>query len=221
MSIITCRSHHARDTSPRQSSASTDTHFHFMGGMSGAWRVTSIVTHSGQSLPNATHVEIANGDFGRTPAGTAWVFHGVARNTRFVTREEPRRSTSDLTPVPHFGESCAALILVRRSPDWWRLTQGDRNEVLELPSGRLRQRINILPSLLRLMPRRNAMPETFDSVTWFEYMPQDAAIFDDLAGTMRTSEEWKFVDREIVIKLTSDFGNELRSAQLAEPPRPR
>jgi len=206
MSIVTCRSHRVRNVFPRRNNPPTDTLFHYIGGTSGAWRVTSIVTHSGIALPYATHVEIANGDLGRTPAGTAWVLHGVARNTRFVTREEPRRSSGDV-PQPHFfGEACAALILVQKSPAWWNLALCDQREILESPSEKARRRINILPSIMRLMQQRNEVREPFDFVTWFEYTKQDASIFDDLAGAMRSSEEWKYVDREIVIKLVTGPG---------------
>src|SRR4051812_8445898 len=121
MSIITCRSHQARGDIARQNRPSDETLFHYMGGTTGPWRVTSNVAHSGPALPHASHVEIANGELGRRPSGTAWVFRAIARNTRFVTREESRRSPTDGFSIHRNGELCAALILVRKSTSWWNL----------------------------------------------------------------------------------------------------
>jgi hypothetical protein len=44
-------------------------------------------------------------------------------------------------------------------------------------------------------------PQPFDFLTWFEFAPTDSPAFDDLLAALRTSEEWRFVDREIEIRL--------------------
>ncbi|MFN8889797.1 MAG: chlorite dismutase, partial [Cyclobacteriaceae bacterium] len=44
--------------------------------------------------------------------------------------------------------------------------------------------------------------EPFDFLTWFEYAPEHATAFEDLVGKLRETEEWKYVDREIDIRLT-------------------
>jgi hypothetical protein len=46
--------------------------------------------------------------------------------------------------------------------------------------------------------------EPFDFVTWFEYAPGDAAAFDDLLAELRVSEEWRYVDREVDVRLVRD-----------------
>lgn len=43
--------------------------------------------------------------------------------------------------------------------------------------------------------------EPFDFLTWFEFAPENAQAFDDLPGTPRSREEWRFVDREVEIRL--------------------
>ena len=43
--------------------------------------------------------------------------------------------------------------------------------------------------------------EQFDFVTWFEYAPRDSAVFDDLLAALRGTEEWKYIEREIDIRL--------------------
>ena len=38
-------------------------------------------------------------------------------------------------------------------------------------------------------------------LSWFEYTPADAAVFEELVGTLRQTEEWTYVEREIDIRL--------------------
>jgi hypothetical protein len=55
----------------------------------------------------------------------------------------------------------------------------------------------------RLHHCRDLSPdEPFDFLTWFEYTPADAGTFEDLVGTLRDSPEWRFVDREVDIRLS-------------------
>jgi len=43
--------------------------------------------------------------------------------------------------------------------------------------------------------------EPFDFLTWFEYAPADAEVFEELVGTLRETEEWTYVEREVDIRL--------------------
>jgi hypothetical protein len=38
-------------------------------------------------------------------------------------------------------------------------------------------------------------------LTWFEYAPADADRFEELVRRLRATEEWRYVDREIDIRL--------------------
>jgi len=46
--------------------------------------------------------------------------------------------------------------------------------------------------------------EPFDFLTWFEYAPHHSEAFEDLVRTLRNTEEWRFVDREVDIRLERD-----------------
>jgi hypothetical protein len=41
-------------------------------------------------------------------------------------------------------------------------------------------------------------------VTWFEYSSRDQSIFDDLAGALRSSMEWQYIEREVDIRLVKE-----------------
>ena len=43
--------------------------------------------------------------------------------------------------------------------------------------------------------------EPFDFLTWFEYEPAKEAAFNKLAAELPAIEEWKYVEREVDIRL--------------------
>ena len=43
--------------------------------------------------------------------------------------------------------------------------------------------------------------ELFDFLTLFDYAKADAGAFDDLVAALRETEEWRFVEREVDIRL--------------------
>ena len=43
--------------------------------------------------------------------------------------------------------------------------------------------------------------EPFDFLTLFDYAKTDASAFDDMLAELRATEEWKFVEREVDIRL--------------------
>jgi len=44
--------------------------------------------------------------------------------------------------------------------------------------------------------------QPFDFLTWFEYAPEHAAAFEDMVQRLRATEEWRYVDREVDIRLS-------------------
>jgi hypothetical protein len=46
--------------------------------------------------------------------------------------------------------------------------------------------------------------EGFDFLTWFEYAPEHAGQFDELAAMLRATEEWNYVEREVDIRVVRE-----------------
>jgi hypothetical protein len=44
--------------------------------------------------------------------------------------------------------------------------------------------------------------EARDFLTWFNYAPEHSDAFETLVGRLRETAEWKYVDREIDIRLS-------------------
>lgn len=197
MSIITCRSNQLRKGRDLLWGRPAETCYNYVGGTSGNWEITDLNTYRGQALTPVTHIDIINGRMERTPAGAAWVFSGYVQNTRYVTREEllppgSRRSFNSRPP-----RTCAALIALRRSEEWWQLGDAARREIQQTQLAGLRY----LTAMVRRWRHRLDMSDQFDCVTWFEYEPQDSSAFEDLLADWRASEEWKYINRECDIRL--------------------
>jgi hypothetical protein len=58
-----------------------------------------------------------------------------------------------------------------------------------------------LPAIARKLFHSRDIGEPFDFLTWFEYAPTDVDAFEELLYTLRKTEEWTYVDREIDIRL--------------------
>jgi hypothetical protein len=58
-----------------------------------------------------------------------------------------------------------------------------------------------LPAVARRLHHARDLGEPFDFLTWFEFAPSHAPAFDALLAELRASEEWRFVEREVEIRL--------------------
>jgi hypothetical protein len=75
--------------------------------------------------------------------------------------------------------------------------------IFEEQSQHIRIGMRYLPPIARRLHhcRDLAEPELFDFLTWFEYEPAHERAFDELLAELRASEEWKYVDHEVDIRL--------------------
>ncbi|MGZ8095236.1 MAG: chlorite dismutase family protein, partial [Methylosarcina sp.] len=99
--------------------------------------------------------------------------------------------------------TCAAFIPIRKNAAWWNLTQDERRAIFEEQSGHIKTSLNYLPAIARRLYHCRDLSENepFDFLTWFEYAPSDASLFEDLTAELRASLEWAYVDREVDIRL--------------------
>ena len=175
--------------------------FSFIGGSTGNWRVTRMTTICGEPLPVARFLNIAPAAV--SGVGAAWVLRGITSNERYVTQEEKSELLAKQEGLGRPASRCAALIPIRKSATWWTLTQDERRDIFEEQSAHIKTGLGFLPAIARRLHHcRDLGPdEPYDFLTWFEYAPEDAAAFDDLAAQLRVSPEWKFVTGEVDIRL--------------------
>ena len=170
------------------------------------WKVTETRTIIGDPLPSVESLNIVAGNIPSPPSGTAWVLHGVSSNERYVTRPEKVQLVAKSPPLGRPESDCAVLIPIRKNATWWALTQDERRAVFEERSHHTAVGLEYLPAIARKLHHCRDLGETepFDFLTWFEFAKADAAAFDTLLERLRASEEWRYVEREVEVRLVRE-----------------
>lgn len=180
--------------------------FTFVGGTAGRWSVAAVRAVTGESLPVVSRLDIVNGSV--SAEGAAWVLRGVTSNERYATRPEKTELAARQVALGRPTATHAALIPIRKSAAWWALTQDERRAIFEEKSGHTRTGLKYLPAVARRLHhcRDLGEQEPFDFLTLFDYAPADAPAFEQMVAELRASEEWKYVEREVDIRLVRDAG---------------
>lgn len=176
----------------------------FVGGITGTWRIESISARSGPPLILVPRMAILDGSQDTIPQGSVWVLRGVTSYERYVQRAERSALVARQPDLGRLGATCAALIPIKKSTAWWELPQDERRVIFEERSHHIATGLKYLPAIARRLYHSHDLGEPFDFLTWFEYAPTDAELFEELVGTLRETEEWAYVEREIDIRLIQD-----------------
>jgi chlorite dismutase len=180
--------------------------FTFIGGGFGSWRVVSSDTVTGDSMPEVQKLDIVSGSDVPSEPAPGWMLRGITSNERYVAREEKNQLLAKQQGLGRPEASCAALIPIRKNANWWAFTQDERRNILEERSRHIKIGLQYLPAIARRLHHCRDLSETepFDFLTWFEFAPAHETEFNLLVAELRASEEWKYVDREIDIRLVRD-----------------
>jgi hypothetical protein len=173
----------------------------FVAAPTGEWQIERIVAVRGETLPPAGGLTRAEGPELVAPPGAAWVLRGVRSNERYVESREKQRLTSVQEGLGRPASRCAALIPIGKSAAWWELAQDERRAIFEQRSAHIALGLRYLPAIARRLYHGRDLGEPFDFLTWFEFSQADAGAFDDLVGRLRETEEWRFVDREVEVRV--------------------
>jgi chlorite dismutase len=171
---------------------------HFDGCTSGKWRVTAHETLIGDDLVRAPNIAIRTA---ATVTPLLWSLSGVVSNLRYTTSNERKGLAANHADLGRNKATRAALIPIRKRPEWWALAQDERRAIYErsahTPIG-----LEYLPAVARRLHHSRDLGEPFDFLTWFEFAAKDEGAFDELLLRLRRTEEWDYVDREIEIRLS-------------------
>lgn len=175
----------------------------FDAGDSGGWRVDRIDAVVGEALAPAKRLRVAEGD-GAPMAGALWTLRGVTSNTRYANRSEVDGLAARQQGLRRPQATHAALIPIRKTESWWALAQDERRAVFEEQSRHTAVGMDYLPAVARRLHHSRELGEPFDFLTWFEYAPEDSQAFEKLVDRLRATAEWRYVDREVDIRLSRD-----------------
>jgi hypothetical protein len=175
----------------------------FVGGKVGEWSVVSIKAVVGDGLPAVDRLDIVTGAVAAMPDGAKWMLRGVTSNDRYVTRDEKERLVKKQAALGCPEATHMALIPIRKSAKWWALTQDERRALFEEKSKHVAVGLNYLPGVARRLHHCRDLSESepFDFLTLFDFAKADVEAFDHLVAELRATEEWKFVEREVDIRL--------------------
>lgn len=182
----------------------------FVAKESGQFKIERINAIRGDELAFATHLAVHHelvGLASQRPTSTtahprgAWVLRGVTGHARYVERAEKAQLDPASPPLGRPEATCAALIPIRKSAEWWALPQDERRAIFEERSRHIADSMKYLPRIARRLYQARELGEHFDFLTWFEFAPEHAPAFDELLAMLRSREEWSFVEREVEIRL--------------------
>ena len=172
----------------------------FVGGETGPWLVTSATAVCGEPLPRASRVGVHEHET-PPPLSPAWILVGTTGHVRYVERKEGTALRAVQAGLGRPECTCAAFIPIRKSDAWWELAQDERRAIFEERSHHIAASLRHLPAIARRLHHSRELHEPFDFLTWFEYAPEHAGAFEDLVGTLRATEEWQYVVREVDVRL--------------------
>jgi hypothetical protein len=179
----------------------------FRGGQTGAWKVTTLSTVKGEGLPPVRSLSVVHSQaiaLPLLPSSTSWRLAGVASDARYTGRAERELLEEAQAGLGRPEASCAALIPIRKSSTWWELTPGERRGIFEDKSHHIASSLKYLPMIARQLYHGRDLGEPFDFLAWFEYAPEHIALFEDLVGMLRATEEWTYVEREVDVRVVRE-----------------
>ncbi len=184
-----------------ESPASIPTPHTLIAGSDGSWAIRSIRPVVGASLPRAPRLQFLQGQ-GPIPPSAVWALSGVTSHVRYMTEHEQRAVSRVQAALGRPEATCAALIPIRKSPEWWALAQDQRREIMQERSRHFAVGMEYLPAIARRLIHCRDYGGEFDFLTWFEYAPEHEAAFEELVDRLRATPEWAYVDREVDVRMT-------------------
>jgi chlorite dismutase len=174
----------------------------FLAGSIGQWKIDRISTVIGEGLEAAERLRVIEGSQVPDTTNSGWLLLGSTSNTRYSTRAEVDEMKAKQASLGREETTRAALIPIRKSAAWWELAQDERRAIFEDHSRHISIGVEYVPAIARRLHHCRELRGPFDFLTWFEYAPQYADVFEKLVHRLRATKEWDYVDREVDIRLS-------------------
>jgi len=172
-----------------------------VAGGTGEWRVRKMRPIRGEPLADAQAVSRIEGRSFVSAEPSKWVLRGVRSHERYLERAEKEELVSVQEDLGRQTSRLAVLIPIRKADAWWELPQDERRAIFEARSHHIEIGSKYLPAIARRLYHSRDLGEPFDFLTWFELSEADEAAFDELVARLRETEEWRYVEREVEIRL--------------------
>jgi hypothetical protein len=173
----------------------------FVASSIGSYRIERITAVRGEPLASAAMLSVQPVVTPELEASAVWKLRGSTGHVRYVEHAEKVALGRVTPPLGRAESSCAAMIPIRKTDAWWELAQDERRAIVEAKSQHIAIGLKYLPAIARRLYHSRELGEPFDFVTWFELSPEHLGAFDDLLGALRATEEWRYVEREVELRL--------------------
>ncbi len=173
----------------------------FVGAPAGTWEITRIEAIAGAGLAMATHLCVVDGTQSDPPPMGAWQLRGATSHARYARRDDVTRLAGLQSGLGRSEATIAVLIPMTKSANWWELAQDERQVIFQESSHHTDIGMDYLPAVARRLYHCRDLGEPFDFLTWFEFAPENEAAFDRLLVRLRSTPEWRFVEREVEVRL--------------------
>ncbi len=170
----------------------------------GEWRVTSQSSYRGATLAPAGGLRRIEGRDFEAGAQSLWSLRGVRSNERYTSSAEKALLAARQEGLGRAGSTRAALLPIRKSSAWWQLAQDERRALFEERSRHIAIGSEYLPAIARRLYHGRDLGEPFDFLTWFEFDVEHTGAFEELLGRLRETDEWRWVDWEVDVRLTRE-----------------
>lgn len=162
--------------------------------------MTSVQAICGASLPSIERLAVV--ESARLPeVNSPWPLAGVSSYVRYVHRDEKTALNAKQSSLGRSEATRGALIPITKSAEWWALTQDERRAIFEERSQHIAASMRYMPAIARKLYHSRELGQPFDFLTWFEFAPEHTAAFDELVAMLRATEEWRYVVREVDIRI--------------------
>ncbi|NJL14438.1 MAG: chlorite dismutase [Microscillaceae bacterium] len=173
----------------------------FCGAAKGNWQISAMHTLIGPSLPQVPCLEIVKPDALAQGPAPAWALYGLPSHLRYTTQAEKVVLDQHPSLLNKPENSCAVLIPIQKTAVWWQMAQDERRHIFEEDSQHIAFSQQYLSVISRKLYHAKDLGEDFDFLTWFEFAPENEGLFNELLDYLRSTREWKYVCREIDIRL--------------------
>ena len=173
----------------------------FVAGAAGSFRIEQITAVRGETLASAPMLAVQPVLTRELETNAVWKLRGSTGHVRYVEHAEKVALGRVTPPLGRAEATCAVMIPIRKSDAWWELAQDERRAILEAQSQHIAIGLRYLPAVARRLYHSRELGEPFDFVTWFELAPEHTPAFDELLALLRATEEWRYVEREVEVRL--------------------
>lgn len=173
----------------------------FTGGSTGQFAISKMSAVRGEPLPPASYLSV--GQQSCAEKDVVFTLRGTVSNERYTSREEKTELLRRQVAMGREEARQGAFIAIKKSEAWWTLTQDERRAVFEDRSSHIKLGLGALPQVARRLHHCRDLDceEPFDFLTWFDFKASDVGVFDELLGALRTTEEWKYIEREVELRV--------------------